>query len=63
MKHIITGIGALLASAAPAFAGGIERAPHSLAPLFENGNYAEVSFGGVDPEVSGTDIIEDISRR
>ncbi|RCW85909.1 OmpP1/FadL family transporter [Paracoccus lutimaris] len=57
MKHIITGIGALLASAAPAFAGGIERAPHSLAPLFENGNYAEVSFGGVDPEVSGTDIM------
>ena len=56
MKHILTGIGALLASAAPVLAGGIERAPQSLAPLFEKGNYAEVSFGGVDPDVSGTDV-------
>ena len=56
MKHIITGIGALLASAAPVLAGGIERAPHSLAPLFEDGNYAEISFGGVDPDVSGRDV-------
>src|SRR5690606_28012505 len=38
MKRIITGIGALLATAAPALAGGIERAPQSLAPLFEQGN-------------------------
>ena len=56
MKHIVAGIGALLASAAPVFAGGIERAPHSLAPLFENGNYAEVSFGGVTPKVEGSDV-------
>lgn len=56
MKKIVTGIGALLASAAPVLAGGIERAPQSLAPLFENGNYAELSFGGVDPTVEGRDV-------
>ncbi|MEF9603761.1 outer membrane protein transport protein [Paracoccus sp. PXZ] len=55
MKRIVTGIGALLASAAPVLAGGIERAPQSLAPLFEEGNYAELSFGGVNPTVQGTD--------
>ncbi|SIQ25122.1 Long-chain fatty acid transport protein [Paracoccus thiocyanatus] len=56
MKRIITGIGALLATAAPALAGGIERAPQSLAPLFEQGNYLELSFGGVNPDVSGQDL-------
>lgn len=56
MKRIATGIGAFLATAAPALAGGIERAPQSLAPLFEQGNYAELSFGGVNPSVRGTDI-------
>ncbi|WP_323716006.1 OmpP1/FadL family transporter [Paracoccus aminovorans] len=55
MKRIVTGIGALLAGAAPVLAGGIERAPQSLAPLFENGNYAELSFGGVNPSVRGHD--------
>ena len=52
----ISGIGALLVSAAPVLAGGIERAPQSLAPLFEKGNYAEISFGGVNPKVKGRDI-------
>ncbi|REF67372.1 MULTISPECIES: OmpP1/FadL family transporter [Paracoccus] len=56
MKRIVTGIGALLASAAPVLAGGIERAPQSLAPLFEQGNYLELSFGGVNPDVSGQDL-------
>ncbi|WP_017998547.1 outer membrane protein transport protein [Paracoccus sp. N5] len=56
MNRIVTGIGALLASAAPVLAGGIERAPQSLAPLFENGNYVELSFGGVNPSVKGTDV-------
>ncbi|WP_240493858.1 OmpP1/FadL family transporter [Paracoccus sp. SM22M-07] len=37
-------------------AGGIERAPQSLNALFEEGNYVELSFGGVDPTVEGTDI-------
>src|SRR5690606_31970456 len=56
MNRIITGIGALLTTAAPVLAGGIERAPQSIAPLFEQGNYLELSFGGVTPEVSGRDM-------
>lgn len=55
MKHVLTGLGLVLASSAPALAGGIERAPQSLAVLFEAGNYAELSFGGVDPKISGRD--------
>lgn len=55
MKHLIRGSAALLISAAPLTAGGIERAPQSLAALFEAGNYAELSFGGADPTVKGTD--------
>ncbi|MBY0135376.1 OmpP1/FadL family transporter [Paracoccus yeei] len=56
MKYLITGIGLLLGSTAPVLAGGIERAPQSLAPLFEEGDYVELSFGGVDPDVSGRDL-------
>ena len=57
MKNTMTGLGLLLISTAPALAGGIERAPQSLAVLFENGNYAELSFGGVNPTVQGHDIL------
>jgi long-subunit fatty acid transport protein len=56
MKKIITGGAVLLISASPLIAGGIERAPQSLSVLFEEGNYAELSFGGVDPTVEGTDV-------
>ncbi|MCZ0960874.1 OmpP1/FadL family transporter [Paracoccus benzoatiresistens] len=57
MNKILTGVAALLISASPIVAGGIERAPQSLSVLFEEGNYAELSFGGVDPTVEGTDIL------
>ncbi|WP_207099761.1 OmpP1/FadL family transporter [Paracoccus shandongensis] len=56
MKKIMTGSAVLLISASPLVAGGIERAPQSLSVLFEEGNYAELSFGGVDPTVEGKDI-------
>lgn len=55
MKLAITGMAALLAGTAPVLAGGIERAPQSLNILFEESNYAELSFGGADPTVEGTD--------
>ena len=55
MKKIMTGGAVLLISASPLIAGGIERAPQSLSVLFEEGNYAELSFGGADPTVEGTD--------
>lgn len=56
MSKILTSGAVLLMTTAPIMAGGIERAPQSLAVLFEQGNYAELSFGGVDPTVEGTDV-------
>lgn len=56
MHKILSGSAVMLMTTAPVMAGGIERAPQSLAVLFEQGNYAELSFGGVDPTVEGTDI-------
>ncbi|WEF23435.1 outer membrane protein transport protein [Paracoccus sp. S3-43] len=55
-KTIMTGGAILLISASPIVAGGLERAPQSLAVLFEQGNYAELTFGGADPTVEGKDI-------
>lgn len=43
----------LALSSAHAQAGGIERAPQSIAPLFEEGRYLEFSFATVNPDVSG----------
>lgn len=56
MKTILTGAAALMLTSTSLIAGGIERAPQSLAALFEDGNYAELSFGGVDPTVDGRDV-------
>ena len=56
MKIALTGAAALLMGASPLLAGGIERAPQSLNALFEEGNYVELSFGGVDPSVDGNDV-------
>ncbi|WP_410219214.1 OmpP1/FadL family transporter [Paracoccus sp. (in: a-proteobacteria)] len=55
MKKALTGAAALMMGASPLLAGGIERAPQSLTALFEEGNYVELSFGGVDPTVEGVD--------
>ena len=56
MKNAFKGAAALMLSAAPVLAGGIERAPQSLGILFEQGNYVELGFGGVDPTVRGRDV-------
>ncbi len=54
MKHVLTTGAALLLSTTIASAGGIERAAPSAALLFEDGNYLELNFGFVSPDVSGT---------
>lgn len=41
-------------TAGSAYAGGIERSTQSVAPLFEKGNYVELSYGNFSPDVSGT---------
>lgn len=56
MKKTLTASAVLMLGAAPLMAGGIERAPQSLGALFEPGNYVELSFGKVNPDVSGKDV-------
>lgn len=43
----------LAVSATSVLAGGMDRSGQSIAPIFENGTYAELSYGSVDPTVSG----------
>lgn len=58
MKNVSTGaIAALLASTAMASAAGIDRSGQSVSIIFEEGSYAEVSYGYVDPSVSGDDFL------
>ena len=57
MKRILMTTAAAVALAGTAQAGGIERSSQSVAILFEQGNYAEISFGSIAPDVSGTQAI------
>ncbi|MCU9846918.1 hypothetical protein OEZ60_02770 [Defluviimonas sp. WL0024] len=54
MGRVIMAAGAFAMGATSAVAGGLERSPQSVAILFEQGNYAEFSIGGINPDVSGT---------
>jgi long-subunit fatty acid transport protein len=54
MKRFLTTAAALAAAATTAQAGGVERSTQSVAILFEQGRYAELSFGNFSPDVSGT---------
>jgi long-subunit fatty acid transport protein len=53
MKRILTTAAALVAAASGAQAGGVEKSTQSVAILFEQGSYAELSFGHFSPDVSG----------
>jgi long-subunit fatty acid transport protein len=53
MKRILLATTALAAAATGAHAGGVERSTQSVAILFEQGRYAELSFGHFDPTVEG----------
>lgn len=53
MKKIFGATTALVVGTLSAQAGGFERGGNSVAVLFEQGNYAEFSFGSVAPDVSG----------
>ena len=54
MKNTLTVCAALLLTTSAAFAGGIDRSGQSISALFEDGTYAELSYGYVTPSVSGT---------
>ena len=54
MKHIITALGALAVSTTLAQAGGVERSNGNLGFMCQGGNYAELTFGSISPDISGT---------
>lgn len=54
MNRFAAASAALLASTAIAQAGGIERNAFGTAIFFEQGNYVELSYSTVDPDVRGT---------
>jgi long-subunit fatty acid transport protein len=53
MKRILLASVALTAAATAAQSGGVERSSQSVAILFEQGRYVELSFGTFSPDVSG----------
>lgn len=53
MTRTLTTTAALLLTTTAVSAGGLERAATTFGPLFEDGNYVELSFGQVQPSVSG----------
>jgi long-chain fatty acid transport protein len=54
MKRILLASAAMAAAASGAQAGGVERSTQSVAILFEEGRYIELSLGSFSPDVSGT---------
>lgn len=57
MKRFLLGTAALAATAGLAQAGGVDRSGQSIGIIFEKGNYAELSFGLINPDVDGTDLL------
>ncbi|MCK0166917.1 hypothetical protein MWU52_05065 [Jannaschia sp. S6380] len=55
MNRFALAVVATFTTAATAHAGGLDRSGQGIDALFEEGNYAEVTFGFVDPSVDGTD--------
>ncbi|QJF51333.1 OmpP1/FadL family transporter [Roseobacter ponti] len=53
MRVYFGSVTALCLATGTAYAGGIERSPQSVGPLFEEGRYVEFSFATVSPDVSG----------
>lgn len=56
MKNIIATTSLIALTAGAAHAGGIDRSGQGLGALFEKGRYLELSFGSVNPSVTGKDV-------
>jgi long-subunit fatty acid transport protein len=56
MKNFTAICGILCAMAGAAHAGGIDRSGQPISIIFEKGNYAELSYGWINPSVSGNDV-------
>lgn len=53
MNKYLGSAGILALCAGSALAGGLDRSGQSISAIFEKGNYVELSFGSVSPNVSG----------
>ena len=56
MKKIITVSAALALTTTAATAGDLDRSGQNITAIFEDGSYAEFSFGTITPPVSGADL-------
>ncbi|MBU2993332.1 transporter [Octadecabacter sp. 1_MG-2023] len=56
MKQFVTAGAALLLTTSIATAGGLDRSGQGIGVIFEDGDYAELSFGSVNPTLDGTGI-------
>ncbi len=56
MKRILMTTAAFGLAAGMAQAGGVDRSGQSIGIIFEKGNYVELSFGLINPNVTGTDV-------
>ena len=57
IKNGVTAGAALLLSTSMAGAVGLDRSNQDITALFETGNYAELSFGNVMPNLTGIDVL------
>lgn len=57
MKNVLTAGAALLLTTSIASAGGLDRSGQGIGVIFEDGNYVELSFGQVRPEVDGAVVL------
>ncbi len=55
MNKFLGATAALLLTTTTASAVGLDRSGQSIAPIFEAGNYFELTYGRIMPDVSGTD--------
>ncbi|MEH7826949.1 outer membrane protein transport protein [Gemmobacter denitrificans] len=56
MKQFTALCGILAGLAGAAHAGGVDRSGQPIGIIFEKGNYAELSYGQINPSVSGNDV-------
>lgn len=57
MKKTLTATAALLLSTGAAHAVGLDRSGQDITVIFEEGDYAELSFGSVMPDATGSDVV------
>lgn len=62
MKYTVSIGAALLLTTAMAQAGGLDRSGQGVGIIFENGNAAELTFGSVQPTVTGSVALGPVTR-